>query len=168
MIGPDGKPFALEIVHQESCYVLGTWGNVAITVWGTQGTGPLVDRHAGCLAELALRYPGGFSSLHITGRQAPLPTPEARAKLSEILEQYQHSLACVGVVLEGSGFWASAIRSFIVGLRLLGPRAVDLQVRASIAEVANWLPAPHRERTGFEIDGRELDRVLRQARALAW
>jgi hypothetical protein len=164
----EAKPFALEIVHQEPNYLLSTWGNVAITAWGTQGTAPLVARHAQCLAELARRYPEGFSSLHLIGKQAPLPTPEARAKLSEILEQYHATLACVGVVLEGSGFWASAIRSFILGLRLLGPRRVDLEVRSRIVDIAGWLPLPHRERTGRAIDARELENVLTQVRARAW
>jgi hypothetical protein len=94
------------------------------------------------------------------GRKPPLPTSEARDELLSLMKKFSENVACIGTVLEGSGFWAGAVRSFIVGLRLVAPRTFEMQTYASIAELSEWIVGPHAIRTGVEIDRAQLERVL--------
>jgi hypothetical protein len=95
----------------------------------------------------------------------PLPEPAVRERFSELLGKNPKTLACVGVLLEGRGFWASAIRSFLLGLRVVSPRSVQMQAFSTSREVASWLTEPHATRTGVRIAAQELELVLDRSRA---
>jgi hypothetical protein len=139
-------------------------GNVLIVIWTAQGTGPLIDELARVTAAFARKYPRGFSSVHVISKGLPLATSEARDRLLALIRRYGEQLACVGTVLEGSGFWASATRSFIVGLHILSPTPLKLQIYASAREVAAWLVEPHAQRTGVIFEPQEIERAIMQFR----
>jgi hypothetical protein len=77
------------------------------------------------------------------------------------MRDYADQIGCVAVVLGGGGFWASALQSFITGMRLVAPRSYDLRVHEHTDEVASWLPAVHHKRTNVMVDPHELRTVLR-------
>jgi hypothetical protein len=149
-----------ETVYQAEGCLFGTWKNVVIAAWTIQGTGPLADELERVTAPVSSAYPVGFSAIHLIAKRPPLPTSEAREKLIQATRTYSKNLACVGTVLEGSGFWASAIRSFIVGIRLVVPRSFEMQTYGSIAELAQWMAPLHTARTGVTVNAGELEKVL--------
>lgn len=156
---PDPSPETNLLYEAKGC-LFGTWKNVIVAIWTTQATGPLVSVLSEITIEFSKAHPERFSLVHVIGRGPPLPTAEARDLFVRETRKHSKDLACVGTVLEGSGFWASAVRSFIVGIRFVVPRTFDIQTYASIAEVAAWLPAPHAAKTGVTIDRREFERAL--------
>jgi hypothetical protein len=137
---------------------------VLVAIWTAQGTAELVDALDRVSSPLAKQHPEGFSSVHLVARGTPLATSEARERLVALMKRHQAQLACIGSVLEGSGFWASATRSLILGMRLLAPQSFEMQTYASIAELANWLPGPHEKRTGVKLDPKELERLITDLR----
>jgi hypothetical protein len=139
-------------------------GNLLIVIWTAQGTGPLIDELARVTAAFSRNHPEGFSSVHVITKGLPLATSEARDRLIALIRRYGNQLACVGTVLEGSGFWASATRSFIVGLQIVTPISFKMQIYASAREVAAWLPEPHARRTGVSLDSEEIERAIMQFR----
>ena len=66
----------------------------------------------------------------------------------------------VAVVICGSGFVASAVRSFLTGLRLVAPSTFDFRLHGKTFEVLKWFPAAHFSRTGQTVDTIRLSRVL--------
>jgi hypothetical protein len=70
---------------------------------------------------------------------------------------------CVGIVVGGTGFWASAIRGLITGLRSASSREYPLKLAGSIDELVSWLPEPHFKRTGIALDPAEFARALQAA-----
>ena len=156
-------PFATaepNVLYETEGCVFGTWRNIFVVTWTTRGTGPLVDLLAAETDVFAKAHSEGFSVIHVIAKNPPLPTSEARDKLIAETQKFAPQLACVGTVLEGSGFWASAVRSFVVGIRLLVPRTFEMQTYASIAEIAAWLPPLHTARTGVAMTPTELEHVL--------
>jgi hypothetical protein len=93
-----------------------------------------------------------------------LPTPEAREGLRELAHRDGDHIACVGVVLRGDGFWASALRSALSGILLVGPKSpFPLRLYGSGEELASWLPVEHVRRTQTPLDAATLIDRMRQA-----
>jgi hypothetical protein len=144
----------------------GAWANVTITRWQSRATGPAVERVLRVSSEIRAAYPSGISSIHIIREGAAMPTPEGRAGLVKLMNAHADQLACVAIVVGGSGFWASAIRSLVTGMRTVSSRAYQLRLFGSIDGVVAWLPALHTQRTGIAVDPDEFARAL--AAANAW
>lgn len=138
----------------------GAWANLTITRWQNRATGPAVERVARVSREIRAAYPNGISSVHLLCEGTGLPTPEGREGLMRLMNSQVEQLACVAIVIGGSGFWASAIRSMITGLRSMSSRAYELKLMGSIDEVAAWVPGVHTRRTGVAIRNDSLARAL--------
>jgi hypothetical protein len=139
---------------------------IAITVW----LGRLDAKSASVLAQVTrdtMKRLGNqrASSIHMINPRVKLPDADARSALVEIMQESGASVACVAIIVEGSGFWASALRGFITSVRVLGPRSYNLHEHGSIAEVVKWLPAEHFKHTGKHVDAGVLERNLFAARA---
>jgi hypothetical protein len=157
--GPTTTPTFGVLYQTEGC-LFGSFQNVIVAIWKTQATGPLAAKLGELAGAFSKAHPEGFSSVQVISNSPPLPTGEAREKLIAMTRLHSATVACIGTVLEGSGFWASAVRSFIVGIRLVVPRTFEMQTYASIPELARWLAAPHAARTGVTLDPREVERAL--------
>jgi hypothetical protein len=154
-------PKSLEFLEQEpGVCSIASLHNVMIVSWSSRGTAPAVEKVAQVSHRMATKSQRGFSAIHLIADQAGLPTPEARTGLVKIMSEFAPHLACVAVVVGGTGFWASAMRSFVTGMRFVSPRSFDLRLHGTTADVLKWLPAVHASRTGVELDEVSLARVL--------
>lgn len=113
--------------------------------------------------QIRAQYPMGISSVHLIAEGAGLPAADAREGLVKLMNRHTDRLACVGIVVGGTGFWASAIRSFITGMRAVSSRAYELKLVGSIEELVVWLPTQHFKRSGIALDSGELTRALQTA-----
>ncbi len=154
----------VDVLHRDQGCLFATWQNVLVAAWTIQSTGELA-RKLGQVTEAFVRsHPEGFSTVHVIARKPPLPTSEAREEFAALTKRYSKQLACVGTVLEGSGFWASAIRSVIVGVRLVSGQPFDMQIYSSIDELSEWLPRPHATKTGTRLEAAALSKALAEVR----
>lgn len=151
------------LLRVEGLTLLG-WRNVQIASWTTQGTVALIEQLAEQSARFHKKHPEGVSVVHVISKGPALPDTETRERLSTLLQAHSASLACVGVVLDGRGFWASAVRGFLVGLRLVAPRTFAMQVFSTPEQVAEWLPGPHFERTKVRLEPEELIKAIEAVR----
>lgn len=140
------------------------WRNVQIASWTVQATVELVEQLAAQSAKFHKRHPEGVSVVHVISKGPALPDSETRERFSTLLHAHSSKLACVAVVLDGRGFWASAVRGFLVGIRLVAPRTFTMQVFSTPQEVAEWLPGPHEERTGVGLAPADLVRAIEAVR----
>ncbi|HKP57428.1 MAG TPA: hypothetical protein VJV78_11940 [Polyangiales bacterium] len=141
----------------------GAWANISLTRWVGRGTAAAVDKVSRVGDEVRTQYPSGVSAIHLIAETAGMPTPEAREGLVKLMNRKTERLGCVGVVVGGSGFWASAIRSLVTGMRAVSSRAYELKLAGSIDEIVAWFPDQHAKRTGIAIDPDELAKALRTA-----
>jgi hypothetical protein len=153
-----------EVLDRGPGYLFGVYRNVFVAFWFRQATAALLDRMVAVQEPRLPQHPTGFSNVHVVAKGTPLAGSEARDRMANLLRKYSNEFAAVGAVLEGQGFWASATRSLILGVRLLAPRTFDLQIYESIEELANWLPAPREKKTGVALEVAELARALRELR----
>lgn len=137
-------------------YAFYRWGNVAINIWSTQPTASNVK----CLADLTENskppFPEGISSVHWMAHGAGLPTAGARTGLREIAQRYDDHIACVGVVIDGGGFWASALRSALNGIVMTTNTRFVPRLYGSLDGLVDWLPEAHQRGTGVRIHGSAL------------
>ena len=146
-------------------FVFGAWENVLIAVWASQIDGACVERFTKAVDTMAARRPGLRSNVHVVTEGTALPTPEARAGLVASMKRHSGSLASVGVVFRGSGFWAGALRAAVTGMRFLSPRSFDFQLFGAVDEVVRWLPVEHQKVTGVHLDAAGLRSALEAAQA---
>src|SRR5262249_3751639 len=134
-----------------------------INLWASQPTPAAVQ----VLTELTERSlhecPEGLCSIHWLDQSVGLPSTEVRVALGEVARRYQSHLICVGVVRQGSGFWASATRSALTGIMLLAPRTTPLRFFGDAPEVAAFVQRLRRERGSNAGDVEELMRAISDA-----
>jgi hypothetical protein len=134
-----GATELLRLAVEPGAYAFYRWENVAINIWASQPTATAVQVLTE-LTERSLREcPSGIGSIHWLDQGVALPTADARAALGELATRYPKHVMCVGVLLAGSGFWASATRSALTGIMLLAPRSFALRFFGDIGELAAFV-----------------------------
>jgi len=160
-LGPGASMFETpSLVHDEAGFLAATFRNVALVVWGTQATLPLAKKLEQFSDALVARSPKGISAIHIITSTAPLPESETRAELNRLTDKYAKSLGVMATVIEGNGFWASAMTSFITSLHWMSRRPFKARTVSNIDEIATWAPPHHLAKTGVTIGSGELLRAL--------
>jgi hypothetical protein len=155
------------LVHDSQGLTMATWKNVALHVWTAQATPVVVDALDGLSAAFTSTHPEGVSAVHILANGIPLPEADVRERLRQVTSRYAEHLGCVCHVVEGSGFWASALHSFLTGLHLLARGPFRLHICSDIAAAARWVPGPHMRRTNVSIVSAELEEALTDLRRTA-
>ncbi len=158
---------APQVLHDADGFVMATWKNLALHVWTIQATPALVAKLDELSTAFVKAHPEGISAVHIIAKNAPLPDKVVREQLRQVSERHAKHVACVCHVVEGSGFWASALQSFLTGLHWLSERSFRLHICSDILAAAQWLPAPHAQRTKVTITTAELEEALRSVRQRA-
>jgi hypothetical protein len=152
------EPVVLD--SEPGAFMFGSWRNVFIGIWESQATMAAVDRMVKATDAMSELHPTGRSTIHIVVHGAGLPSAEVRTHFVDVLKKNADQIACVAVVVGGTGFWTSALRSFVTGLRWLAPRTFHFRMFTTIEELSRWLPDEHNKRTGIEVDPRQLVKVV--------
>jgi hypothetical protein len=137
--------------------------NIAIGIWVGQANRAAAEAALRVAKEMAIRSPGRHSSVAFLLDGLPGPLPEALPLLNKLWEK-RPDLACTAMVLEGSGFWASGLRSMITNSRREGGGEVPLKIGTSIEEIVDWFSIQHEKATGMDIAPAELREALAFAR----
>ena len=139
------------------------WRNITIFVWLTTPEAAHIDRLVKMGEARIASASGKLSDVHLVTREVGLPDADARAALLEASRAGGPHLAAVAVWLAGSGFWASAVRSFVTGMNVVLREPFELRMFAELEELTEWLPAVHESRTGIAISPPRLLGMLRRA-----
>jgi hypothetical protein len=130
--------------------------NLTFCAWNTPPVAAHVAAFVGVAEQLSQAYPRS-SNVTLVMRDAELPGSEARIALEQLTAQYAGIIHSVALVIDGDGFWASMIRSFLTGLHLLRGHGYRCKAFGNAAEVSSWLLPSHSADTGVAISARELD-----------
>jgi hypothetical protein len=137
--------------------------NLWIGVWVGQADLPSVQGQLKVSNEMAARHPGGHSSVSFILDGLAGPTPEAQPTLKKVFAA-RAALGCAGIVLEGSGFWASGLRGMLNNAHREAGSRLMLKIETSVEQLVTWLAEEHSECTGVEIPPLQLCEVLLRAR----
>jgi hypothetical protein len=135
------------------------WRNISLVVWGTQATMPLAEEFEKLATQLYESH-RVTSTVHLVIHNAPIPTPDARALLEALTERFTSRLVCHATMVQGTGFRASTMRSFLTGVALIQRRKFKAKTFANIHDLATWLAPAHSAGSGEACDAEELERVL--------
>jgi hypothetical protein len=160
-------PTPPRVLHDADGFVMATWKNLALHVWTVQATPALVAKLDELSTAFVGAHPEGISAVHIIAKNAPLPDKVVRDQLRQVSERHAKDVACVCHVVEGSGFWASALQSFLTGLHWLSQRSYSLHICTDIGAAAKWVPTPHAQKTKVTIAPAELEQAIRYVRERA-
>ncbi|HKU38708.1 MAG TPA: hypothetical protein VJR89_11190, partial [Polyangiales bacterium] len=141
--------------------------NLTVGIWADQATQEAAERVLRISRMMAGQHSTGHSNVVFVLDGAPAPTPEANEVFAKIYDDKISDLACMAIVIEGGGFWASGIRSTITSLRMSTPGPMIVRVADKLEQVLEWLPAEHSQRTGVQVTPSELKAFLTATRALA-
>jgi hypothetical protein len=136
--------------------VIGHLRNVTFCAWNTAPMPEHVAAFTALAKQLCEVYPK-CSNVTLVMRESELPAVEARIALEELTTQYARYIHSVALVIDGDGFWASMIRSFLTGLHLLRGHGYRCKAFASATEANPWLVPSHSTDTGVTVSAREID-----------
>jgi len=156
------EPATFSISYAEDGYVLGYHRNLVIAVWGKKASSPVVAELGRVSDEVAKRY-ARISGIHLIVNRAGVPDPQVRQEFATMTDEYASRLACLAIMVDGKGFWASAMRSFLTGLHFLRPSTYRTRICATPQEAAQWVPIPHNTGTSVCVTPHQLTGVLDQA-----
>jgi hypothetical protein len=109
--------------------------------------------------------PVRHSYLHLMTERVQLPAAIIRGETAKLMSELTEHVACAAVLIDGSGFWSSAFRGFLTGLRVLAPRTFDIRAESSIDKLLEWFPREHLKRSGVVITREQLEYLLNEATA---
>lgn len=135
------------------------FSNIAIATWTGQATGEAAEVVVSSMDRPEVQG-RRQSYVHVIHNKLPLPDAAARHVFMTSMKGRSSELACVAIVVLGTGFWASAMRNAVIGMRVFAPRAFEFRVFGSCEEVVAWLPAMHELKTGVAISPIALGRWL--------
>jgi hypothetical protein len=147
------------------CVFLG-YKNITIGVWSGQADVAAAQATERAARIMAARYRTGRSYVAFVLDGLPGPTPGATEIFTKLMGQ-RDSLACLAYVIEGSGFWASGLRSMIANAHRDSGAAAVLRIGTSVDDITKWLSERHTDATGVEVSEAEMRDVLLRARSCA-
>lgn len=163
-LSPEGSRRVTHVNTVPDVYSVYTWENVAFMFW----FGPPTLESCAVLERGSQKqhaeHPEGLSLVNVMvpgGRS--MPSAEVRTEITRIMRESTKNAAAIGVIIPGTGFWASALRGMVLALSMMRSRQLPLQIFADATELAEWLVPIHGERTGVRFQAAELVRALKEA-----
>jgi hypothetical protein len=144
-------------------FALSAYRNISIAVWVGQATRQAVEALLEAQKKLIDAHPNGHSAVTFILDGLPAPTPDAHALITKVFAA-RNQLACLAIILEGSGFWASGLRSMLNNSHRQAGGPAALQVATSLESVVTWFSEEHKKRTGVELLPMPLLNTLTNAR----
>lgn len=134
--------------------------NLTIIVWHGKPTVAAAEELARVSKRRRAEFPQGISAVHLVPATFELPDGPTRDTFVQLLRDGDGKLAVVCVVIRGAGFWVSAMRSLLTGLRVLSRGSVDLGLHTDLGAAIDYLLPRHHEKTSVPLAREQLTAVL--------
>jgi len=144
-------------------FAISAYRNISIAVWVGQATRLAVEGLLEAQKKLVALHPNGHSAVSFILDGLPAPEPEAQALISRVFEA-RSQISCLAIILEGSGFWASGLRSMLNNYHRQAGGPAALKVATSLDSVVTWFSEEHKKGTGVELLPKPLLSILANAR----
>lgn len=126
------------IVSVSSVHVIGEWRGHALAVWNGAPSIDATRALASTVERLASQRPGRASYLAQIRPSPVLPEEPVRRSFIDLGRKVSETLNCIGIVVEGQGFGAAAIRAFVTGLGLAASIRFPLRSFSTPEAMVAW------------------------------
>lgn len=152
----DGEELFIE-GHVRGRYVAATMRNLLIFYWASDGTIDGTQLLASVVDKQTANRTRRASAIHVIHQRVGLPDGAVRAALQSNMARYAEVTACLGIIMLGAGFWASALQSALTGIRMVAPTGSSVMRFGQTPEsVVPWFAREHAERTGALVGASSL------------
>ena len=134
--------------------------NITVIVWHAKPTVAAAQQLARVSQRRRAEFAHGISAVHLVQATFQMPDGPTRDEFVKLLRDGGGKLAVLCVIVGEGGFWASALRSLITGLRVLSRDSFDMAVHTDIAEAVEYLQPRHLAKTGVDVSAEQLTGVL--------
>lgn len=134
--------------------------NITIFVWHAKPTLVAAQQLSVVSQRRRAAFAHGISVVHLVQVTFEMPDGPTRDEFVRLLRDGGGKLAVLCMIVGTSGFWASALRSLITGLRVLSRGTFDIGFHMDIAESVEYLHSRHLAKTGVTIDDEHFTGVL--------
>jgi hypothetical protein len=124
----------LEVAHVDDNHIVGTWRNVFLCLWRHETHAGAIRNLKPVIERVKAANPAGAAMLTVVEPKASMPTPEARDELPRLFKAVGVGIACSGLVFEGIGFRAAAVRALTTTFNLLAAQPFPHRVFAKVSE----------------------------------
>jgi hypothetical protein len=151
------------VQHVSEGCVIGTLDDIVLVIWTEQPRLDQVLELRKVLDLISYRYSAG-SSVHVLSDRPGLPEKRVRDEMARVTEDYADQSIASALVLNGDGFWASAMRGLATSLHFLGTKRdrFKLRVCATVEQAAAWLVPVHNERSRRPANVEEVASALHE------
>jgi hypothetical protein len=140
--------------------------NVNFVIWDGPASVETAELMGRVTERRQRKHPEGLSVVHIVRAQVAMPDAVTRDALVKLMKEVEGAVVALAVVIGGTGFWASGLRSLVTGMKMLSRSSFEMRLHGRVEEVVAWLPAAHTKRTGVPLEASELLAALNQVLAL--
>ena len=120
-------------------FCTGTWRELFVVIWRHETTAKGIDACRQGLLDVRASHPDGCAVLSIIEPNAPMPPADVRDSLSRTLSEFGDLIKASGVVFEGGGFRAAAVRSVVTGISLVAKQPFPHKVFATVTAASSWV-----------------------------
>lgn len=151
------------VQHESEGCIVGTLDDIVLVVWTKQPRLEQVLELRRVMDDLAYKLERG-SSVHVLYNRPELPEKRVRDEMARVTKDYGDRTIASVLVLNGEGFWASAMRGLATSLHFLGSKRSHFKFRvcATVEQAAIWLAPVHNERSRRRSDAAEIEGALVQ------
>jgi len=142
-------------------YCMARWKQFYIDIWRVHTSLVALRILERSFNEFRRAFPEGVGLITIVEAGAPLPPPEARQALGQLLADNASFIRYSAVVYEGNGFRASAVRGVVSSLTLLARPPYPHRVFATATEACTWF---QRSFGAEQVNGKELEIAIADLR----
>ena len=149
------------VQHESDGCIVGTLDDIMLVVWTKQPRLEQVLELRRVMDELAYKLERG-SSVHVLYNRPELPEKRVREEMQRVTQDYADRTIASVLVLNGEGFWASAMRGLATSLHFLGSKRTHFKFRvcATLEQAATWLAPVHNELSRRRASAGEIEGAL--------
>jgi hypothetical protein len=144
-------------------YYFASRGLVYVLDWRDTVTSEGLDASVRGKREALKESPAGVAVLNLM-RPFGIPSPQIRDYAEKKQNEDIAGVLCHATVIDGGGFWASAMRSTLAGLYLVGKSPFPRRVFGSVGDSAAWVATIARRPALWAVELVSAIAVIRESR----
>ena len=153
--------WAVHITKSTPDYAIGTWGDIFLIVWIGQTSLSAATTFSREIERFSSVRPEGIGLVDVILKKATLPKADVRKLFADIL--VNTNILVSVAVMEGLGFRAAAVRSFVQGLNMLARHDFPHRIFGTVNECANWfISAANEKKPSWKLSTDEFTAAMNE------
>lgn len=133
---------APQMLGTDNSVALAHIGPVCAAIWRNDVTPESFAKQRAALADAVQKFPGKAAFLCVIEPTSKPPSDELRKASVAMLDEHGDKLKRVALVIEGTGFRASLVRTVLSGLALTFSRRANMSYFADVTHGGLWMAGP--------------------------